>query len=257
MNKIYKKYIIWGVLFPFLPLQGKFFAGPIFSAYKLKDSTVFDVGGNKDKLANSSLKLVPGFLIGWEGRTSLDSCNKELLLVGGLKFGYNGRKKAVIADYKEPDAAIEFNVKQNVTDLYFTPYIGLETNRFEKMTLGATVGCSLARKTLDKLQVFYKINDAYCGLSLKPEPISFFGEFGIYASRKCNNDKYVMKLGYSFSVGHVKYGSRVFIETPDAGAPVQFQSITLLTDSNNIYLLYQPTFGLHKHAISLSLSMAL
>jgi len=258
MNKIFKISFSLIALASLSSLQGgKFFAGPVFSVYKLRDSSFFDVGGNKDQLVNSSQKMVPGFIFGWEGRTDLDCCAKKLFLVTGLKFGYNRKKEAIVADYKEPNAAIEFDVKQNVNDLHLTPYIGLETTQFKKVTLGATVGCSVARKTLDKLKVFYKTNDAYCGVSLKPEPVSFLGEFGIYALRKFNNDKYVIKLGYSLSVGHVKYGNKIFIETPDTGAPLHYQHITFLTDAHSIYLPYQPTYGLHKHAFSLSLSMAL
>jgi hypothetical protein len=136
-------------------IHAKLYCGSTMSWYKLRESTVIDVGGNKDTLVNSSSKVVPGFVFGWETKTSIDCCQKWFA-TWGLSFGYSGLKRAVKADYEETGSPIEFSIKQHVTDLRFTPYIGIEKVQKQNVTVGASAGCAIARKVLDNFVVHFR-----------------------------------------------------------------------------------------------------
>ena len=167
---------VYGFMSSCLIQAGKLSAGSTISWYKIKDTDIFDVSGTRDHLVDSSAKPVPGFFVSWQTKTAIDCCQKWHAL-WGLKFGLNTRKRSAVADYKEDGSAVEFAIKQHVTDLHFTPFAGIErtVTYFKNVTVGASAGCSIGRKILDAFRVYHKTTDAYCGQNLRPQNINFMG----------------------------------------------------------------------------------
>jgi hypothetical protein len=171
----------------------------------------------------------------------------------GFRIAYAHGNKALTNDYFEPgQTASSFDVKQDVRDLRFTPYIACEKTYRERFKYGVSAGFGIGVHVLDHFKVYEKATKAYIGQRLKAASMSFLGEFGGKLQFKLRNT-YNLKAEYVFSVGHANYKKKVYIDAPGAAATQTFQDQALLIDKDAIYLPKKPHLKMRSHRFSLSL----
>lgn len=228
--------------------------GPTVSLYHLSRSTILDLGSNKDFLKNNRIKAVPGFCFDI-GRNWTEVSWKRYAtdLNYGLRISYAHGNKALTNDYWEPgQTASSFDIKQDVRDLRFTPYIACEKTYKERFKYGLSAGFGIGVHVLDNFKAYEKATKAYIGQRLKAASMSFLGEFGAKMQFQLRNT-YNLKAEYIFSIGNANYKKKVYIETPEATATQTFQNQALLIDKDAIYLPKTPRLKMRSHRFSLSL----
>ena len=221
--------------------------------YKLSDITILDVGSNANGMANDSSDVVPfgGLQAGmqWDAPAFGDGAG---LFYAGLGLNYAARKEAIIMNFHNNNETIPtFVVKQDVNDLRLVTRFEWEFLHSQKCSFGLLGGLIISFKTLDKLKVFEKAGDYYIGQRLTPNKVNVLGQIGFAWTREIK-EHWALRFHYHYTRGHVKYNTKLIIETPHANAASHHQD-ALQINETDINLSEKPTMKLHAHEIGWSM----
>ena len=222
--------------------------------YRLSDVTVLDVGSNSNEIANNTTHIAPfmGIQAGVQCDAPSFGNKKSGLFYAGFGLSYAKRKEAIEMDfYDGGETSPSFVVRQNVNDLRLTPRFEWEFFQNRQSSFALTGGIIMSFKTLDKLKIFEKNTGYYIGQRLTPRNVNILGQIG-FAVTRAVKEHWALRAHYHYTRGHVKYKTKLTIETPHVNAAQHHQD-ALQINETDINLSEKPTMKLRGHEIGWSL----
>lgn len=256
---------------------------PTFSWWRIRRSPLTDTNGGRDRVASNHPKVVPGICLDVNreihrfevfrksveiktkkrkpsfcffsyGKNGVDKVEHtdllfQTMITMGIRFDYQKRKKACVADFfEEGEAFSDFTLEQDVHNIRLTPYCQAVFD-LKKFMVSISAGPSIHFKTFGSLEVWEKATTAYTGQRLEPKKINMLAEFDTALSFACLDYGRIF-LRYGLTAGAIRYGRKIFIDVPGDNASEQFDDQLFLSDRDSIYMQQIPKLKLLSHTFS-------
>lgn len=228
--------------------------GLTFSWYHIGSTSIKDVSGNTDRLLNDKVALAPGFSVSivkfWR---ELSVANPHVSLHWGLQMSISKKKEVVVQDFLEPGNTTSLiEVKQDVKDFRLTPFFEWRHILRNNIKINLNCGIPCSFKGFENFKLYEKATRAYTGQRLKSEVPKPFVQLGAGIGAKLFKYEWDFKFQYLYSFGSVKYGKKIYIDTPDLEASEPFQDQLLLTDKDSIFLPEHSKLPVRCHSLIVS-----